>query len=614
MTVLFLSAVLCMPQITVSAEEKGNPEFDEFLYDLFAEIMETDYLSMHYTVRDYESFGIQRPEATLGEIEFDDGEETQEYLDRLHEFDRSTLSASQQHDYDILETDLMLDLESCKYNDYDMLFDPVNGLTDALITNFTEYVFYSRQDVDDYLTMVEEVPDYMEQALEVTRDQASRGHFLTDNALNDVQDGIRKFAEETEANPLIVDFNEDIENLSFLSDREKKEYCERNEKLIRESYIPAYQKVSEELEKLRGSRSVSGGLAQYPDGEAYYRMYVRREASTSKSVEELIELCQSVVYNAILDMVYGHIGESEEVVGMDEAEEVLKYLTEHLDGYPEGANKEFKVSYLDPSITNPNIVAYYLTPCVDTPENNVIRVNGSAVGDSTELFMTLAHEGFPGHQYQITWFLNTEPNPIRSVISHGGYTEGWAMYAETNELAYSGMSRNASEYNRIMTVIGYIAPCVIDLGVNGLNWTMDDVRASLDAMYLNSEIAQDLYDEAVDMPGRLLNYGCGLAQFIDLRTRAEATLGDDFDETEFNRVLLEYGDREFEMVEADLNEWISGSGSEGLIDGSDLPDPHEGEMQQNSLMGYMIAGGLLIAAVLIWFLMRRTKKKKIFGD
>ena len=48
-------------------------------------------------------------------------------------------------------------------------------------------------DIDDYLTLIEETPDYLEQALEATRSQASRGHFLTDNALDQLKESIDNY-------------------------------------------------------------------------------------------------------------------------------------------------------------------------------------------------------------------------------------------------------------------------------------------------------------------------------------------------------------------------------------------------------------------------------------
>ena len=468
--------------------------------------------------------------------------------------------------------------------------------------------------------MIEETPSYMDQALEVTREQASRGHFLTNNALDQLQESIDKFTAETENNPLVVDFATDINAMEELSDQEKQVYIKRNEDLILNHYIPAYKHVSEELEKLRGSRSVSGGLCEYEDGADFYRVFLATETSSSKSPEELLDLCRTMIINEIYRLMSQRYDDTGEQFKTDEAEGTLNFLAGKLQDYPEGANTEFTVSYLDPSITNPNIVAYYLTPCIDATDVNVIRVNDSAINDTNDLYMTLSHEGFPGHQYQITWFLNTKPNPVRSVLSHGGYTEGWAMYAEINQLDHIGLSRKQREYLKSMTIIGYMAPCVIDIGVNALGWSLADVADELDKMYLNSEIAQDLYNEAVDTPGRLLNYGCGLAQFLALRYRTEDTLGNDFDPVEFNRVLLTYGDRDFEVVESDLNEWVSilkngqtlNEESANLLPYDALSGMEE-SMENNTKYGAFAIGGFAIAAALvIWFIIK-TKKKNPFA-
>ncbi len=614
------ACILMFPGIPAKAEEEGNKEFDEFLMDVFAETVESDYLSMHYTVRDYESMGLARPEATLGDIDFEENTDLQDYLDELHAFDYESLSKTQQHDYIILERDLELSIESEKYaEDYTELFSPVDGVTEALITNFTEYFFYTKQDIDDYLTLIEETPDYLEQALEATRSQASRGHFLTDNALDQLKESIDKFTSETEKNPLVVDFATDINAMEGLSDQEKQDYISRNEDLILNHYIPAYKHVAEELEKLRGSRSVSGGLCEFEDGADYYRVFLAQETSSSKTPEELMSLCEKIVLNEIFGLATLGYEDNGEQFKLDDAEETLNYLAGKLDDYPEGANTEFTVSNLDPSITNPNIVAYYLTPCIDATDVNVIRVNESAINDTNDLYMTLSHEGFPGHQYQVTWFLNTDPSPVRSVLSHGGYTEGWAMYTELYQLDHSGMSPEQCAYLKAMTVIGYMAPCVIDIGVNMLGWSVSDVGDELDKMYLNREIAQDLYNEAVDTPGRLLNYGCGLAQFLSLRYRAEDTLGDDFDPVEYNRVLLTYGDRDFEVVESDLNEWVKilKNGEELSGDSMDLV-PYDiinnGEYSKNNLKyGLYAIGGFAIAAVLVIFFIIRAKKKNPFS-
>ncbi len=602
------------------AEETGDPAFDDFMWELFAELMESDFLNMHYTVRDYEAMGLERPEADLGEIDLTSGAESAEYLESLHSFDRAKLSKDQQRDYDILEKDLMQDVEFARFPDFSMQFDPTSGVTDNLITNFTEYVFYSKQDVEDYLTLLSQVPDYIDQALAVTADQASRGYFITDNALDQTLEGIDRFTAKTNDSELIIDFENDVNELEFLSAKEKADFCSQNKDIVLKKYIPAYQKAAEELEKLRGSRSISGGLCEYPDGEEYYRLLVSEKASTSKSIEELITLCKRTVFDEVMNYVYMSNGnpsmdDADDSVDFDSAEDVLEYLTGHLDEYPEGCEKDFKLSYLDPSIANPNIVAYYLTPCIDTPKNNIIRVNGEKVDDQNDLYMTLAHEGFPGHQYQITWYMNTGPRPVRVVLSHGGYTEGWAMYAETNAIHESTLQYETAEEQRIWTVIGYVLPCIVDMGVNGLGWKVEDVRNLMEELYLSGDIAPDYYNEAVDTPGRLLNYGCGLAQFMNIRSAAEAELGDDFDIKEFNRILLTTGDRRFELVEEDVREWIrsvNGGEVDYSVSEADMMSGFEELQSQNTTTGIYVLTGLFVAGIIILILLRWQRKKRLF--
>ena len=53
--------------LPVYAEEKDNEEFDEFLMDEFLDTMEADFLTMHYTLKDYRAMGVEKPEMSFGD-------------------------------------------------------------------------------------------------------------------------------------------------------------------------------------------------------------------------------------------------------------------------------------------------------------------------------------------------------------------------------------------------------------------------------------------------------------------------------------------------------------------------------------------------------------------
>ena len=52
--------------LSVSAEEEGVRAFDDFLMEEYVEAMESDYTTMHFGVRDYRKYGIEKPDPIIG--------------------------------------------------------------------------------------------------------------------------------------------------------------------------------------------------------------------------------------------------------------------------------------------------------------------------------------------------------------------------------------------------------------------------------------------------------------------------------------------------------------------------------------------------------------------
>ena len=610
---LAAAAALAMPAVPVYAD--SDSEFEEFLMDEFVELMESDFMTLHFGLKDYEKYGIQKPEPIIGEASWDgyesDAADLQETLDTLLSFDRASLNAEHQHDYDTLKfyVENMIRLNEYKY--FDICFYPGNAITSNLLTNFTEYVFYRKEDIDDYLDVLKSTPAFLDQIMDITKKQAAEGYFINDSSLDEMQEDIAKFTEKKEDNQLIVIFDNNIDAFEGISDADREEYKAVNRDIVLNEFIPAYDKVADELEALRGSRTAGPAVCDLPDGAEYFANYAKFKTSTDATVQEMLDICTDYIKTGIYEL-YEVYDAAEEEIEMSDPTEVLTYLQNHLEEYPEGPEVTFRASYLDPSVANDSIVAYYMEPPVDDLKDNVIKINGDNVGDTVDLYTTLAHEGFPGHLYQITWYLNTQPSLIRTQLSTLGYTEGWAMYAESNALKDSGISDKAAKFYALNVGISYVLDAAVDLGVNGLGWTMEDVKKYLKNSSLNEQIAQDLYDFVTDNPGQILPYGVGLAQFARLREDAEAELGDDFDVVEFNKVLLTYGDRTFNLVEQDIKDYY-GNG-EAAPEKSAEPDKTEEPVtpapgKKGSGIPLAIAGGVL-AVLLIVFLIARGSRKR----
>ena len=560
-TVLGISMVFTMYAVPVHAEETPDSEFDAFLEDEFREYMEQDYTTLHYTLKDYESLGIKKPDVNIGTASWSDyasdRKQAQSDLKKLQSFDYDSLSDKQKTDYKCLEWDLKNTIALNKYPYFDFAFSREDGVPDSIVTTFTEFVFYKKEDIDDYLTCLKSVPDYLDDCMKITRKQADQGYFLTSSQLKNTEEYINDFTAKKEDNALIQIFNENIDAFEGLSDEEKQSYKDQNREIVLNQFIPAYEKVNKELEKLKGKRKGAYNVASLKDGREYYAALAREKTSMSGSVQDMLDVCTNYLNDAIPQ--YYQVMQTDdyqESVSLKDPDQVLQYLQNHLQNFPQGPQVTYKASYLDKSVANDSVVAYYMEPPIDDLKDNVIKINGDNISDVNDLYTTLAHEGFPGHLFQKTYFLNTNPAHIRSSLNMIGYQEGWGQYAMMQALDVSGLNADAIAYNELNTGVNYVLDAAVDLGVNGLDWSTSDVSDYLEKLGLNGDSASSLYDFVTSEPGTILPYGVGFAAFEEIEAKAKQIKGNNFNLKKFNTVLLDGGDRPFDLVEKDVNNWL----------------------------------------------------------
>ena len=615
---ILLSLCLLVSYTEVYADESSD--FDEFMTSEFVDMMEGDYTSLHFGLRDYESLGIKKPEVNIGSASWSDYEDDlagcEESLSNLLSFDYEALDEKQKHEYETYKYYLERMIELNQYPYHDFYFLPNSGIQDNIITTMTEFVFYEKQDFDDYLLVLDDIKNLLDDGLEITDKQVKEGYFMTDGALDTTLESIDRFTNKKEDNELIIVFNNNVDVFEGLSDKEKEDYKAKNKEIVLNSVVPAYEKLGEKLEDYRGSRKYGNSVYDLPDGKEYYESFVKFKSSMDATPEELLETMNEVIDSEIRKLyeIIFSIKDDTKQIELSDPTDILEYLRTHMDEFPKGPEVTYKASYLDPSVANEGIIAYYMQPPVDDIVNNVIKINGGGIDDDNSLYATLAHEGFPGHLFQITWYLDTKPNLLNTQLSTIGYTEGWGMYAE--DRAHYTMpleDENLREYLRLNTSIGYIMNAAVDVGVNGLGWKEDDIKAYLEDLGLNGEGAKDLYDFVCDTPGIIVPYGYGLAEFLKLREKAEYEMGDNFNAVDFNTVLLTYGDRPFKVVEADVNKYIETGRVESPKDPNGKEEFNGSQILNKVMKNLWIPGLFLLVAIVAFILSRRAKNKDPFG-
>ena len=556
-----------------ASAENSQTLFEELTGDIFRENAASSILDRHYLMAEPENFNLSKPESLYGNGDLEGLQKSSDaiagYLDRLNAIDPGSLSSEDQLDYQILKAYLETESTCQGLELYTQPLAPTIGVQAQLPILLAEYEFYREEDIDDYFSLLEGLGAYFDQILSLEQEKASQGLMTSDDAIDRVLDSCEPYLDSSENCVLAGTFSERLDRLNGLDSAKKEDYVRRHEELIRTAFVPAYEKLMEGLSGLKGSGKVQGGLCRYPDGREYYRYLVYSSTYTScrdvttlrKTIERRIERdfreLASIVTRRqdLLDSL------PDVSFAFTEPHEILRHLMEQTAlSYPAPICEDYTIRYVPKALEPVLSPAFYLTPPIDRDGSNTIYINqGSASSGQDHLFTTLAHEGYPGHLYQTTYFLSTDPSPFRHLLSFGAYTEGWATYVEMESYQMDeSLDQDLARLLALNSSITLGLHAYIDIMVNDQGWDISQIHNFITSYYddPDQEFSAALYEAMVDNPSNYLEYYVGYLEFSDMREKAEEALGEAFDLVEFHRFLLDTGPAPFSVLRKGLERWI----------------------------------------------------------
>jgi len=192
----------------------------------------------------------------------------------------------------------------------------------------------------------------------------------------------------------------------------------------------------------------------------------------------------------------------------------------------------------------------FYVPIPDVKKYNVLS--------DEDLFL---HEAIPGHHYQFSLQQENESLPeFRRTLWYSAYGEGWALYSESlgKEL---GLYTDPYQYFGMLSADMHRAiRLVVDVGIHVKGWTREEAIAYCLKNEPESEagiIAE--IERYMAIPGQALSYKIGQLKILELRSRAEAALDQDFDIREFHNQVLESGCLPLKLLEDKIDNWIAAS-------------------------------------------------------
>lgn len=558
-------------QQEMAAAEQAR--FDALMDETFRDSLTASLLTLHYSVSDPAQYGITDYPCTFGEFSVSNMQENlmdlQALDSQLSTFNRSLLTDEQILTLDILNehVDTELSLEGIEL--YQTPLSSFTGIQIDLPVVLSEYHFYTKKDIDEYLDLLSNTDEFFDQILTFEQERSSAGLFCSDAAVDHIVESCQPYMIDADYHLLHTSFLTRLEEFPDLTEEEKNAYIQQNSAILSEQFIPAYKQLADGLSKLKGTGQYEGGLCQYPDGKKYFEYLVRSNTGTSytnmsdlqnaiekKNVADIAAMA-AIIRNRpeLLDQVETFAFSPED------PQEILESLKQEISNdFPEIPDHSYEIKNVASELKDTLSPALYMVPPMDRYNENIIYLNMAEHNGVTQhLYTTLAHEGYPGHLYQNVYFYSTNPCPIRCLMSFNGYSEGWGLYSEFLSYTFqNGVDPDGARllmYNASAS-IGLNA--LLDLNINYFGWDENQTREYLSDYYdvENSNIVSEIYQTLIENPGYYLTYYVGYMEFCEMREQAEKELGDKFDAKEFHKLMLDIGPAPFSVIRSRLETWL----------------------------------------------------------
>ena len=545
----------------ISIPTNANTAFKNFTFCLFQQEVASNTINLHYSLTEPQKYGITETPISLGTFDFN-ASSTLAAIENLEtaldKFSYNLLSEENQLTYDILAHHIKTLKKDATYYLYEEPLSPVTGVHAQLPILLAEYQFYNEEDVETYLKLLKTVPDYFSSLIRFEQQKSASGLFMFDELVDAVVAQCNAFVSMGSDNYLLSTFEERLTAIKQISSSEKAKFIQQNQECLSQYILPAYENLASSLTTLKGSGKNAGGLCFFTEGKDYFSHLVARETGSSRTISELKTLIQNQMKNDLIasqKVLEESPSIAQETSGMKESpDSVLKTLeTKISTAFPRSASVNVQVKYVPKSLEQYLSPAFYLIPSIDNYVENTIYINQAHNLADINLFTTLAHEGYPGHLYQTTYFANTEPDPIRTVLNFSGYVEGWATYAEMCSYYISSLEKPyATLLQRNNSIIlGLYANA--DIGIHYDGWTYEDTLDFFSTYGFNNEIViQEIYESIVGDPANYLTYYVGYLEMLELKKECLEQQQDNFSQKEFHQRILEIGPAPFDVIRKHL--------------------------------------------------------------
>ncbi|MFZ6657542.1 DUF885 domain-containing protein [Undibacterium sp. TJN19] len=504
---------------------------------------------------------------------------------KLASIKRAQLSATDTITYDCLDYELQASLEMAKFDDHLLPINQMDGLPVTLAHFASGQSAQPLKTVKQYeifLRRLTQLPAWLTQAIVNMREGMKRGivlpKALVTSALPQYAQLVTETAEDQAYYAPVKNFPD-----SF-SAADKQRLSRDYQRIITVKLLPALRQFNQFLthDYLEASRGSSGWSA-LPNGDTWYRAWVRNQTTTSLTPEQIhaIGLKEVARIQSEFIALGPKLGYQGEPAGLpawiDTQSQYRPYKTEAevLDGYrqieklvtaklPELFSKTPKAALeirAEPEISRQTASDHYTQPAFDGSRPGVFWavINNPADYSTTGMKTLYLHEGQPGHHFHLATSQELNIPKFRKFGGNNAYTEGWALYAETLGREMGLFENDPNAYlGHLTDELLRATRLVVDTGLHSKGWTREQaIQYQQATLGYNEAGARQATERYMAWPGQALGYKIGSLKIMELRQRASAALGQRFDLRQFHDVILRDGTLPLALLETKVDHWIA---------------------------------------------------------
>lgn len=489
-------------------------------------------------------------------------------LEVLHTIDRDDLAEADRLSWDVFEHQARSDADEAAFpNDHLAIIGPLGHPASEVAQTLAAMQLHTVAGQADVLARLRAAPALLDQAIELLVEGAALGATPPAVTLRDVPASLTAHlspGDDARLSPLLAGVRDRLGAPPVEADELLAEAAD----IVRAEVDPALRRLLDHVTQhyLPAART-SIGMAELPDGRAWYAERVRTYTTTDLTPEEIHDLGLAEVarVGAAMDEVMeatGFTGARQAFATFLRTDQRFRFATEDdlLRSYRDIAKRvDQHVTRLFrtmprlpfgivpvPAESAPTApMAFYLPGSLDQGRPGQFFANTSHLEDrvSWNMESVCIHEAVPGHHFQIA--LAQELDDLPAFRANGlftAYVEGWGLYCEGLGAELGLYSDPYQRFGALDAEMLRSIRLVLDTGLHALGWSREQAIAYFleHSVTPEQEVVVEV-DRYITLPGQALAYKVGERRISALREAAAGAAGDAFDLRDFHDEVLRHG-------------------------------------------------------------------------